>query len=112
MRSEESLTRSLARVEVNADFTEAVMTLLDESRLCFCHRVGERWAKAVGPAERETDGGLAGVLLSAMTLLNRLAPKTWSGRVASPWMSYPVLRTAMGHTALASQMASSRMCRQ
>jgi hypothetical protein len=42
--------------------------LWDESRLCFCHRVGERWAKAVGPDGREESGGLAAQLLSAMAM--------------------------------------------
>ena len=44
------------------------MRLQDNSRLCFCHRVGERWAKAVGPGQREDETGLAGELLSAMTM--------------------------------------------
>ena len=44
------------------------MLFHDNSRLCFCHRVGERWAKAVGPEDREDEAGLAGELLSAMTM--------------------------------------------
>ena len=40
----------------------------DNSRLCFCHRVGERWAKAVGPEDREDEAGLAGELLRAITM--------------------------------------------
>ncbi len=73
MASDETLKRALLTVEVNADFTEAVMHLQDNSRLCFCHRVGERWAKAVGPEEREHEGGKAGELLSAIRMfrLNR-----------------------------------------
>jgi len=42
------------------------LTLRDGSRLCFCHRVGERWAKVVGPAENETEAALAGHLLAAI----------------------------------------------
>jgi len=73
MTSEETLRRSLLTVVVNENFSEAVMQLRDNSRLCFCHRVGERWAKAVGPEEREHEGGKAGELLSAITMfrLNR-----------------------------------------
>jgi hypothetical protein len=73
MQSNEALGKAILTVEVNGDFTEAVMHLQDNSRLCFCHRVGERWAKAVGPEEREHDGGKAEELLSAIKMfrLNR-----------------------------------------
>jgi hypothetical protein len=64
----DSLRFALVKVEVNEHFTEAVMRFRDGSRLCFCHRVGERWAKAVGPSGREEDAGLAAGLLSAMTM--------------------------------------------
>lgn len=60
------LQRSLQSAEVNRDFTEAVLHLNDESRLCFCHRVDERWAKAVGPEGAESEPGLAGEILSAV----------------------------------------------
>jgi hypothetical protein len=68
MRSDEKLRRSLASYEVNGAFTEAVLHLCDGSRLCFCHRVGERWAKAVGPETREAEGGLANELLAAVAM--------------------------------------------
>jgi hypothetical protein len=68
MTSEETLRRNLLTVEANEDFTEAVMRLRDNSRLCFCHRVGERWVKAVGPEHREDEARRAGELLSAMTM--------------------------------------------
>ena len=68
MTSDETLRRALLTVEVNEDFTEAVMRLQDNSRLCFCHRVGERWAKAVVPGQREDETELAGELLSAITM--------------------------------------------
>ena len=55
MADDELLRRSFAAVEVNGDFSEAVVTLGDGSRLEFRHRVGQRTAKAVGPAGRECD---------------------------------------------------------
>ena len=55
-------------VAANEGFTEAVMTFNDGTRLCFCHRVGERWAKAVGPEQRESNEGLAGELLAAIRM--------------------------------------------
>jgi hypothetical protein len=66
--SEEILKRELLTVEVNENFTEAVMQFHDNSRLCFCHRVGERWAKAFGSGQPEDETGLAGKILSAMTM--------------------------------------------
>ena len=73
MKSDEALGKAILAVAVNEDFTEAVIRLQDNSRLCFCHRVGERWAKAVGPEEREQEGGKAGELLSVIKIfrLNR-----------------------------------------
>ncbi len=73
MTSEETLRTALLTIEVNEDFTEAVMRLQDSSRLCFCHRVGERWVKAVGPEDQEHEGGEAEELLSAIKMfrLNR-----------------------------------------
>lgn len=68
MTSEETLRKALLSVVANEDFTEAVMRFRDNSRLGFCHRVGDRWAKAVGPESREDDSGLAGELLSAITM--------------------------------------------
>jgi hypothetical protein len=68
MTSEEILRRSLMGVEANENFTEAVMLFHDNSRLCFCHRVRERWAIAFGPGQREDETGLAGELLFAMTI--------------------------------------------
>ena len=52
MTSEETLRRALLTVEADENFTEAVMCFRDDSRLCFCHRVGERWVKAVVPGQR------------------------------------------------------------
>lgn len=60
MTSEEEFRRAFTSLEGKEDFTEAVLTMRDGSRLCFCHRVGERWAKATGGSEA---GGVAGLLL-------------------------------------------------
>lgn len=68
MNTGETLRQRLAAIEVNEPFTEAVMRLEDGSRLCFCHRVGERWAKAVGPERQEDAAGLAGSILAAIVL--------------------------------------------
>jgi hypothetical protein len=68
MTRAETLRASLVTVEANKIFTEAVIGLRDGSRLCFCHRVGERWAKAIGPSQSEGEAGLAIELLSAMTM--------------------------------------------
>jgi len=62
------LRRALISREANAQFTEAILQFRDRSRLCFCHRVGERWAKAVGPDGNEGEGGLAADLLSAIVM--------------------------------------------
>ncbi len=56
--SDEALLRgALASVEVNETFTEAVVGMTDGSRLCFRHRVGERWVRA-------EEAGLAGEVLA------------------------------------------------
>ena len=68
MTSAETLRTALLTVKANESFAEAVMRFRDDSRLCFCHRVGERWAKAFGPEQREDETGLAGELLAAMTM--------------------------------------------
>ena len=68
MTSEQILRAGLVAVDVDENFTEAVMRLGDNSRLCFCHRVDERWAKAVGPEDNENEAGLAAELLRTMTM--------------------------------------------
>jgi hypothetical protein len=68
MTCAETLQAALVAVEANPQFTEAVMRLRDGSSLCFCHRVGERWAKAVGPSQSENEAGIAAELLSGMTM--------------------------------------------
>jgi hypothetical protein len=68
LTSEETLRKAMLTVIATEKFTEAVMSLRDKSRLCFCHRVGERWAKAVGPEQLEDEAGQAGELLSAISM--------------------------------------------
>ena len=73
MTSDETLRSALFTLEVDEEFTEAVLRLQDHTRLCFCHRVGERWVKAVGPEGREQEGGAASELVLAIKMfrLNR-----------------------------------------
>ena len=68
MTSAETLRRGLVAVEANDQFSEAVLRLDDRTRLCFCHRVDERWAKAVGAEQSESEGGLAEVLLAGIQM--------------------------------------------
>jgi hypothetical protein len=68
MTGAERLQNGLLTAEANAAHTEAVLRLHDGSRLCFCHRVGERWARAVGADGSEQKGGVAGELLAAVTM--------------------------------------------
>ena len=68
MTDAESMSAALAGVKFNQCFTEAVLRLRDDSRLCFCHRVGERWAKAVGPVQCENRGGLADKFLAKIVM--------------------------------------------
>ncbi len=64
MTQEEFLRHSFVALEVNETFTEAALRMQDDSRLCFRHAVGERWAKALGRAGAEQDTGAAGALLA------------------------------------------------
>jgi hypothetical protein len=73
MTHEAFLRSAFVSVEVNADFSEAVLVMRDGSRLCFCHRVGERWAKAEGAGSGEEEA-LAGTVLAGMAMF-RLNPK-------------------------------------
>ena len=68
MTSQQTLTQALTGVVANTDYSEAVLRLADGSRLCFCHRVDERWAKALGPERREDQGGVSGQLLAEIVM--------------------------------------------
>jgi hypothetical protein len=67
MISEEFLRYSFVALEVNDAFSEAVLVMSDQSRLCFRHRVGERWARADGAGETAGQPSLAGKVLALMT---------------------------------------------
>ena len=68
MTEAEFLRQAFVLQETDQAFSEAVLVLRDGSRLCFRHRVGERWAKAVGPKGRESEGGMAAQALTRMAL--------------------------------------------
>jgi len=67
MNCDELFRRSFQSIEVNDAFTEAVIHMDDGSRLCFCHKVGERWAKAEGSDPGE-DPSLAGKVLNRIAM--------------------------------------------
>jgi hypothetical protein len=48
MSHQQALQRWFAAIEVNGNYSEAVLTLRDHSRLEFRHKVGERWVQAAG----------------------------------------------------------------
>jgi hypothetical protein len=68
MTGEQLFRNAFVALEVNAAFSEAVVRMRDASRLCFAHRVGERWAKAVVDDEKDKDSALAAVLLGKIAL--------------------------------------------
>jgi hypothetical protein len=68
MSATEDLDQTFVSIEVNHGCTEAVLLLADQTRLCFSHKVGERWAKAVGPEGTEEQGGQAAEILAAIAL--------------------------------------------
>ncbi len=68
MTGEERLRECFVSLEVNEGFTEAILVMRDDSRLCFLHRVSERWAKAVHDGEAESACTLAGQVLSMISL--------------------------------------------
>jgi hypothetical protein len=68
MTGQELLQEAFVSLETDSAFSEAVVLLRDGSRLCFRHRVGERWAKSVGPTGRESEGGAAAQVLARLAL--------------------------------------------
>jgi hypothetical protein len=65
---EEFLRNAFVSVEVNADFSQAVLTMADGSRLQFQHQVGQRRALAVGPGTAVEDLGLSGHILNTIAM--------------------------------------------
>ncbi len=65
---EQFLREAFAGLEVNDTFTEAAVLFRDQSRLTFCHRVGERTARALGPGGEENSNTLAGAVLASLKL--------------------------------------------
>jgi hypothetical protein len=68
MNAADWLRKSFVSLEVNESFTEAILLMRDDSRLCFCHRVGERWAKVVDADRARPDLCLADQVLSLISL--------------------------------------------
>jgi hypothetical protein len=68
MTGAELVRQVFVSLEVNGDFSEAALRMADGSRLCFCHRVGERWAKALPIAEPAERAGLADQVLERIAL--------------------------------------------
>ena len=67
MTDADRLRDGLTSLEVNDEFSQAVLKMRDGSQLCFCHKVGERSATA------SADSTLAGQVLCCIKLfrLNR-----------------------------------------
>jgi hypothetical protein len=61
MMHADAFRESFRALVVNDSCTEAALEMNDGSRLSVCHRVGERWARAMSSAGDETAGtGAAG----------------------------------------------------
>ncbi len=95
----EVLTAAEASIVVANAFSEAVVSLRDGSRLCFCHQIGARWAKAVGPHGNEDAHGLAGEILSAIQMF-RLNAKHLEINFndGSTWERKPLAETSQRET--------------
>ena len=68
MTAGEVLRGAFVSLEVNEEFSEAVLLLRDGSRLCFRHRVGERWVRAIDVPEAAGGNTFAGQVLSLIGL--------------------------------------------
>ena len=67
MNAAEQLDHHLTSSDANAAFSEAVLTLVDDTRLCFRHTVEQRWARAVGSEADESAHGLATELVEQIS---------------------------------------------
>jgi hypothetical protein len=68
MTDEEVFRGMFVSLEVNEDYSEAVLLLRDGSRLGLCHRVGERWVKAVVAPEGGDDAAFASQILALIAM--------------------------------------------
>jgi hypothetical protein len=63
MTAEELLRGAFISIDVNESFSHATVSLNDNSKLVFCHRVGERWVSATASGPCEIGATLASDLL-------------------------------------------------
>ncbi len=66
MTDDALLRDALAALQVNDDYSEAVLEMSDGSRLRLCHRVGERWAKCEKLSGVEAQASLADRVLARL----------------------------------------------
>ncbi|MBE7465099.1 MAG: hypothetical protein HS116_16600 [Planctomycetes bacterium] len=64
----EHLRLAFAEWQTNPDFSEALVTLADQTRLAFLHRGTERKAFALGPLGAERERGSAHSILNTIKL--------------------------------------------
>jgi hypothetical protein len=94
MGQEQLLRQGFTTIEVNDGYSEAVIHFRDQSSLFFCHRVGERWARAGNAPSAETQTTLAAEVLARISLF-RLNAKhldiqftdgsRWEARFKKSW---------------------------
>ncbi|HMC88259.1 MAG TPA: hypothetical protein VKI17_01870 [Gemmataceae bacterium] len=68
MSDHELLRGSFLDFEVNESRTEAKVLLRDRSTLRFCHRPGERWAKAETESQVSDDATVAAQVLGTIAM--------------------------------------------
>jgi hypothetical protein len=68
MTAEEMLRAAFVSVEVNEVFTHATVSMIDNSKLLFCHGVGERWVKATAAGQAGIAPALASDLLPRIAM--------------------------------------------
>src|SRR5438067_2455298 len=68
MTDDQLLRECFVSLEVNEGFTESILAMRDRSRLCFCHRVSERWVKALAADPAGSEPNLASRVLSLISL--------------------------------------------
>ena len=68
MTGENLLRSSFVSLEADSAYSAAVLRMRDDSQLCFRHRVGERWIKAVGSDRAPEEAGVAGKVLALIAM--------------------------------------------